>query len=288
VKVRELRRIEPWQWPENAASTIRSILKDRKAKPSDRLIAIDLAGNYVIISDEMTEAILTVLADPTESATMRARAAISLGPMLETVDLELDDDDPPITETTLAKIVFTLEHVYRDTNNPKEVRRRAVEGSVRFPQPWHPEAIRTAYQSGDREWILTAVFAMRYVKGFEDLIVEELKNPDQEIHIEAIRSAGTREIDAAWPHIVELLQNPQTHRDLLLAAIAAAPYIRSAEAPRVLRDLTDTPDEEISEAAEEAISDARSFAAIPKDLDETAGDEEDEEDEDDEEDEWVN
>jgi hypothetical protein len=49
-----------------------------------------------------------------------------------------------------------------------KVRRRVLEASVRAPQDWHQEAIREAYSSGDESWRLTAVFCMRFVRGFKD------------------------------------------------------------------------------------------------------------------------
>jgi hypothetical protein len=60
---------------------------------------------------------------------------------------------------------------------------------------------------------------------------------------------------------------------LLLAAIDAVGSIRPAEAGEILVDLADSDDEEIAEAAEEAMAEA-----------EIASGEED----DDEEDEWIN
>ena len=35
-----------------------------------------------------------------------------------------------------------------------------------------------AYSSEDKDWMLTAVFSMRWVRGFENQILELLKNPD--------------------------------------------------------------------------------------------------------------
>ena len=57
---------------------------------------------------------------------------------------------------------------------PKELRRRILEASVRAFEPWHPDAIRTAYASSDQEWVLTAVFAMAHIKGFDEQILESL------------------------------------------------------------------------------------------------------------------
>jgi hypothetical protein len=77
--------------------------------------------------------------------------------------------------------------------------------------------------------------------------------PDPEIHNEAVEAAGNWRLDAAWPHLVALIQDARSPKPLLIAAIGAIASIRPAEALRILADLADSDDEEIAEAAEEAI-----------------------------------
>jgi hypothetical protein len=80
------------------------------------------------------------------------------------------------------------------TTIPKEVRRRTLEASVRAPESWHQNAITAAYSSGDKDWILTDVFSMRWVRGFDYQILEALKSADPEIHYEACQAAT-----GGWP-----------------------------------------------------------------------------------------
>jgi HEAT repeat protein len=120
--------------------------------------------------------------------------------------------------------------------------------------------------------MLTAVFSMRWVRGFDDQILLALKSGDPEIRYEAVNAAGNWELDAAWSHIVELLNDAHSPKPLLLAAIGAVGSIRPGEARNILVDLADSEDEEIAEAADEAMMEA-----------EVASDEED-----DEGDEWIN
>jgi hypothetical protein len=51
-----------------------------------------------------------------------------------------------------------------------------LEASVRAPQDWHLDAIREAYSSTDEAWSLTAVFCMRFVRGFNEQILEALES----------------------------------------------------------------------------------------------------------------
>jgi len=73
---------------------------------------------------------------------------------------------------TKNNIQDTLHRLYLDNSNPKEARRRILEASVRAPENWHHNAINSAYSSGDKDWMLTAVFSMRWVRGFECQILE--------------------------------------------------------------------------------------------------------------------
>ena len=143
---------------------------------------------------------------------------------------------------------------------------------MRSPQPWQQDAVREAYASGDHEWMLTAVFAMHEIPGFEGEILESLANPDPEIHLEAVRAAGARELDEAWTHVLSLIVDSSTEKDLRLAAIEAIGDIRPSDAKPILLELSDSEDEDIAAAADEALS----FI-----IDSDGNDYEDEDDEDD-------
>ncbi len=102
------------------------------------------------------------------------------------------------------------------------------------------------------------MFCMRYIRGFDNQIVEALKSRNSDIHLEAVRAAGDREVDAAWPHVAALIANKTTDKPLLLAAIGAAASIRPREARSVIGPLLDSEDEEIEEVASEALAMAES------------------------------
>jgi len=262
-------------------------LVDQQAKESDRLIAAELAGENVVTNDDLADALLAIVSSGDEPEKLRAKAAISLGPVLEQGYIELVDneefDDPesvPISLDTFHNIQDLLHQLYLDASNSKKVRRRILEAAVRAPQDWHTSAIRAAYSSGDQDWVLTAVFAMRHVRGFDDQILEALESADPAIHYEAVNAAGGWELDAAWPHVVALVKSPSTPKLLRLAAIDAVANIRPQEAGEILADLTDSRDEEIAAAAEEAIAMAQAMSG--------EADEEEEEDEEEDDGKWIN
>jgi hypothetical protein len=269
VDLKTLLDTPPWDWPSDAGKVFQKILNDRLAQESDRLMAAELAGDSTVINDDLADALMTIVRDPEEPEKLRTRAAISLGAVLELADMDgfEDPDDVPIFERTFRNIQGTLHRLYLDKSNPKEVRRRILEASVRAPRDWHQNAIMAAYSSGDKDWMLTAVFSMRWVRGFDNQILEALKSADSEIHYQAVNAAGNWELGAAWPHIIALLNDAGIPKPLLLAAIGAASSIRPQEAGEILMDLAASDDEEIAEAADEAIA-----------MSEPMSDEEDDED----------
>jgi hypothetical protein len=252
----------PWDWPEAAGDLLLEILVDHQVCGTDRLIAAELAGDSPVMNDELAQALLAIAGTRDETDELRAQAALSLGPVLEQSDLDgFDDpDDLPITEETFHTIQDSLHKLYLDETNSRELRRRILEAAVRAPQDWQTSAVSAAYSSGDRDWMLTAVFAMSRVPGFDDRILEALESTDPEIHAEALNSAGIRELKAAWPHVLGLVESPSTPKPLLLAAIEAVGNIRPQEAEEILADLANSPDEEIAGVASETISMAQAMS----------------------------
>jgi hypothetical protein len=258
-----LARTPRWEWPPNGGNTLLAVLDDRQADAADRLLAAELAGEIVAIDDQLAAALLSLVGDPSASEPLRCRAALSLGPVLEQMDqgrddyyLSLDEETlgpPPISEHTFHRIQETLRVRYLEDDLPTEVRRHVLEASVRAPADWHRDAIREAYSRKDRNWRLTAVFAMRHVRGFPDEIVAALDDPDEEIRYEAVTAAGNWEVDAAWPYVSALLAAPDTDKELLLAAIEAGAAIRPQEAEPLLAELSDSHDADIADAADNAM-----------------------------------
>ncbi len=230
MDLKTLKDTPPWEWPEGAGKMFLGILRDGQADESDRLLAMELAGDFIVINDVLVDALLSILRSGVESEELRCQAVISLGPALEHADTDEfeDPDDVPITEQTFHGTKDTLRKLYMDGDVPKNVRRRILEASVRAPQDWHRDAVRAAYSSDDEDWKLTAVFSMCFIRGFDDQILEALESADPDIHYQAVCAAGNWEVDAAWAHITALVTSKETEKPLLLAAIDAWP----ASAPR--------------------------------------------------------
>lgn len=267
MDLKRLLDIEPWQWPEDAGERVAAVLRDGEAGLEDRLVAVELAGDDTVINDELAGLLVTIVADGNEPDDLRAAAAISLGPGLESAymfgdDEEVDDplfpddDEMPFSHEMWQLIQQALRAVFEDDAVPMEVRRRALEASVRSPEGWHEAAIREAWESDDEDRRLTAVFGMGHVRGFEQEILEALESGNDDIRFHAVCAAGIWEVGEAWLEIVEILDGEED-KDLLIAAFGAAAAINPEEAPELLGRYLDSDDEDIVESAHEAMSMAR-------------------------------
>jgi hypothetical protein len=179
---------------------------------------------------------------------------IALGPALEEFDEASGyfDDDLILDDARFKEVCKVLHAVYRNPEASTLERRRALEASVRAPQPWHDGAIRAAYQDDDVAWRVTAVFCMGLVHGFEGSIMEALKSDVPEIRYEAVVAAGDACVSDSADTLVGIAADDDADRDLRMAAILALPNVAGSDAAGILDDLTNHPDEEIAEAADEA------------------------------------
>jgi hypothetical protein len=280
--LRSLKDTPPWDWPQDTGELLLGILRDNRTGEPDLLLATELAGDFTVINDELADALLSILRSDDKSEEVRGQAAISLGPALEHADTEgfEESEDLLIKEGTFHRIQESLRKLYLDAGVPKDVRRQILEASVRAPQDWHQAAVRAAYLSDDEAFKLTAVFCMRFVRGFDDEILVALESKNSDIQYEAIIAAGNWELAEAWPHIAPLIDSLETEKPLLLAAIEAVASIRPHEAARILSDLADSDDEDIVDAVEEAIAMADGLSGADEDDDEDDDDDDDDEDDD--------
>ncbi|MFP3869582.1 MAG: hypothetical protein ACLFVT_01705 [Syntrophobacteria bacterium] len=273
MDLKTLKETPSWEWPQGADTMLLRILRDDQSDASDRLLAAELAGDFVVMNDGLADALLAIVERSEETEELRGEAAISLGTALEHADTMGFEDagDILVTEQVFRRIKESLRALYLDADVPKEVRRRILEASVRAAQDWHHDAVHAAYFEDDEAWRLTAVFCMRFVRGFDDQILEALDSTNPDIHYQAVCAAGNWEVDGAWPHIAALVTSEETDKPLLLAAIEAAASIRPHDAPIILADLIDSDDEDIGDAALEALAMAEGRSAL-EDFDEENGD----------------
>lgn len=255
MSIESISNLEPWTWPEETGALIVDALEDEDGALERRLLAARMAGEEVAMDDDVAEALLIIVGDHDEPPELRAVCAIALGPTLELADMfEFDDpDDVPISEEMCENTRSRLHEVVTNLDEPLLVRRRALEASIRHPEDWHADAVRWAYNSGNSDWQLTAVFCMTYVHGFEAEIMDALRTAEGMTFAHAVEAAGAAELPGAWPVVAALIDSPDTEKDLLIAAIESAFQIDRVEASDVTAHLLEEDDEDIVFAIQEAL-----------------------------------
>src|SRR4030095_12667173 len=83
MDLKALKDTPPWDWPTGTRKQVLEILRDAGAAEADRLLATQLAGDFTVISDDVAEALLSILRRSELSDALRGQAAISLGPVLD-------------------------------------------------------------------------------------------------------------------------------------------------------------------------------------------------------------
>jgi hypothetical protein len=263
MDLKTLQAVPPWEWPSGTDKTLLKVLRDPAADASDRLVAAELAGEISVINDALVKALLSIVSNGEEDEALRCHAVLALGPALEyayTNEGEEDEDDRAISEATFQDVRKALRALFDDATIPNRVRRCILEASIHAPQEWHREAIQSAYLHDDQDWMQTAVFGMRFVRGFDEQILESLNNRNPEIRYEAVCAAGNWGLEAAWPHVVAIVNAEDTEKRFLLAAIEAISVIRPDEAYEILADFADDEDEDVAEAARDALAMASALA----------------------------
>ncbi|MFB6262626.1 MAG: hypothetical protein ABEL76_03210 [Bradymonadaceae bacterium] len=178
-----LQRIEMRGEPWNATEDLKEILSE--ADPD--LVERALDSTAQAMDDELAEMHVEIAVDASRSPQTRSRAAIALGPALETCDMgswETNWDPPPLSEDCYREVKSALDELVRDEEAPKLVRRRAFEAAVRSPEDWHREFVDDIRDADDADWRLTAVFAARRL-GMSEVVMDGFSDPDERIVREA-------------------------------------------------------------------------------------------------------
>ena len=106
MTLKQLAERPPWEWPEDAGHTLRKTLTDKQAETSDRRIAAELAGELVVMDDEVASDLLRIVSAADEPDDLRGKAAIAFGAVLEQADLEGFDDTMDLDDVRIEESHF--------------------------------------------------------------------------------------------------------------------------------------------------------------------------------------
>ena len=167
--------------------------------PKVRTIAIRILYDYEP-KDLIPKYINTLMKD--SDADVRAETALALGSFVYLGELEeLPKGTQQEIETYLLKTI--------DDDQAKIVRRRALEAVSFSCREDVPALIQKAYDSGDIDWMVSAIFSMGRSadRRWRENVVLMLEDKIPAIRAEAARAAGELEIREAVLELIELLDD---------------------------------------------------------------------------------
>ena len=142
---------------------------------------------------------LDILANDPDPET-RAQAASSSGHFVYLGEIE------EIPEELFRQIEARLLEIM-DSDEPTLVRRRALEALSFSGRSAVESLIEEAYDYGDEDWLVSALFAMGRSANprWEPLVLEKLEDESERVQLEAARAAGELDLQDAYPALLDLL-----------------------------------------------------------------------------------
>jgi len=219
-------------------------LKDED--PRVRTVAVRLL--YESDNLKLAETFMSMLAEDPDIE-VRAAAATGLGMYVYEGELE------EIPEELFRKIENYLLKVVSGEDNIL-VRRRALEAMGVSGRDEVPPLIRKAYESGDQDWLISALFAMGRSadESWGPDVVRMLRHPQTKVQIEAAQAAGELALDAARRPLLKLLDDELQDSELRVAIYWALSKIGGEDVRETFETrLEETEDDEEAETIESAL-----------------------------------
>jgi HEAT repeat protein len=168
---------------------------------------------------------------------VRAAAAFALGKFVYLAEVEELPED-------LEQAVG--EHLLQITKGQDEalVRRRALEALGFSSRDEVPTLIQEAYDTGQREWVTSSLFAMGRSANqiWREHVLSKILSPHPSIRMEAARAAGELDLSDATSNLLELLQDDNV--DVRSAAIWSLSQIGGSGVREIMEEMLDQTDDE--------------------------------------------
>jgi len=217
--------------------------------PAVRLPAIGILWEYE--NPALIDAFLKMVeSDP--SSEVRSAAASALGKFVYMGELE------EIPAHVLKKIEDRLLSVLNGSDEAV-VRRNALESLGYSSRKEIPGLIETAFQSGEKEWMASALNAMGRSANsrWKPQVLSMLDSPLPTLRAEAARAAGELEIGSAASRLLELLDDPD--EPTRLASIWSLSQLGGEGVRTTLERIYDETDDDHERAYLESALDNLSF-----------------------------
>lgn len=215
--------------------------------PSEQVRARAIDGLWEDESPGLRDALLKLLASDV-APRVRSRAAVGLGRFVLLSELGKAESQAGL------EVAQALSKALGDSQQPLEVRRRALESLAYSSRVSTQPHILEAYHHPEGKMRVSAVFAMgrSLDPQWGETVIAETEGSDPEMRYEAARACGELELAAAVPALGRLIDDSDP--EIQHAAIWALGQIGGQEARRLLMACASSEEGHISEAAEEAIA----------------------------------
>lgn len=190
---------------------------------------------------------------------VRAAALSGLGAFILAGEL----GDLPEAQALQAQKIAV--QILNNTNEPIDVRRRALEAIGNCSSDIVPDLVREAYQHSDRRMRVSAVYAMGRTCDltWRDIVTRELRSEDPEMRYEAARSAGELELRETVPTLAQLTRDSDA--EIREIAIWSLGEVGGEDAMKVLRKLIRDAERAHNDDLIQVIEDAIGAASIGSD-----------------------
>lgn len=216
----------------------------RDLDPQVRVLAVQSLREYE--ETDLAEVFMEMMVQDVD-VHVRAVSAAALGTFVYLGEIE------EIPDQVLHTIEDSLLTVTRG-QDAGLVRRRALEALGFSSREEVSPLIEAAYRSGDREWLISALFAMgrSYNQIWEEKVLAMLEDDRAAVRAEAAEAAGELSLQKSAPKLLELLDDEDD--DVRAAAIWSLSEIGGEGVRDALEELfEETEDEDEAELLEDAL-----------------------------------
>ncbi len=216
----------------------------RDPEPDVRMSAIRMLWEYE--DPQMIPVFVEMMLEDANEG-VRAEAATALGRFVYLGELD------ELPKSVQEKVEESLLTVAQGKDQPL-IRRRALESLGYSGRKEMPALIDRAYNSGKRDWLLSALVAMGRSANerYSERVLSMLDNPSTAIRTEAARAAGGLEIRAALQPLLNLLEDEDD--EVRMAAAWALSEIGGPGVREAIEELLEkTEDEEEADYLEEIL-----------------------------------
>ncbi len=225
----------------NFDSIFRYALKD--SNEDVRYLAIE--GLWENEQTSLIDSFIELL-ESDESDRVQAAAAVALGKFAVMAELK------KLRPQSAEKVIEALLGAVDDRNKSVEVTRRVIESAAPLNIPDVKEAIREAYESGNPDLKISAIYSMGKSCDLSwiSVLLGELRNEEPEFRYEAATACGELEDEESVPALIELTHDSDI--EVCLASIQALGKIGSLAAKKCIEYYLESSNQAVREAAEEA------------------------------------